>query len=29
MTVRHQDRQFAKGVGGVRGNVRDMVVLPN
>lgn len=29
MTVHHQDRQFAKGVGGVRGNVRDMVVLPN
>ncbi|MCI0399982.1 MAG: cytochrome P450 [Gammaproteobacteria bacterium] len=29
MTVHHQDRQFARGVGGVRGNVRDMVVLPS
>ncbi len=29
MTVHPQDRQFGKGVGGVRGNVREMVVLPD
>ena len=28
MTVHQQDRQFAQGVGGVRGNVREMVKLP-
>ncbi|MGH8578616.1 MAG: cytochrome P450 [Gammaproteobacteria bacterium] len=29
MTVHHQDRQFGRGVGGVHGNVHEMVVLPN
>jgi cytochrome P450 len=28
MMVRPQDRQFARGVGGMRGNVRDMVAWP-
>jgi cytochrome P450 len=28
MMVHKQDRQFAQGVGGVRGNVREMVKLP-
>lgn len=28
MTVHQQDRQFTQGVGGVRGNVREMVKLP-
>lgn len=28
MRISTQDRQFTKGVGGVRGNVRDMVELP-
>jgi hypothetical protein len=26
--IRKQDRQFKKGVGGVRGNIRKMVKLP-
>jgi len=29
MLVQKQDRQFEQGVGGVRGNVREMVTLPN
>ena len=28
MVVRPQDRRFGRGVGGVRGNVREMVELP-
>jgi hypothetical protein len=28
MLVRPQDRRFGDGVGGVRGNVREMVELP-
>jgi cytochrome P450 len=28
MMVHKQDRQFAQGVGGVQGNVREMVQLP-
>jgi cytochrome P450 len=28
MTVHEQDRQFTQGVGGVRGNIREMVSLP-
>ncbi len=28
MIIHAQDRQFQHGVGGVRGNVRDMVELP-
>ena len=24
-----QDRQFTRGVGGIRGNIREMVTLPN
>ncbi|MCG6135812.1 MAG: cytochrome P450 [Nostoc sp. LLA-1] len=28
MLVHHQDRQFAQGLGGIRGNVREMVELP-
>jgi hypothetical protein len=27
MTIHAQDRQFSRGVGGVRGNVREMVEL--
>ena len=29
MIVHKQDRQFTRGVGGIRGNVREMVTLPN
>jgi hypothetical protein len=28
MTVHKQDRQFEQGVGGIHGNVRQMVHLP-
>lgn len=28
MQVHRQDREVARGVGGVRGNVREMVELP-
>jgi len=28
MVVRAADRRFDRGIGGVRGNVREMVVLP-
>jgi hypothetical protein len=28
MVVRAQDREFERGVGGVNGNVREMVDLP-
>jgi hypothetical protein len=29
MIVRRPDRRFTQGVGGVRGNVREMVTLPD
>jgi len=29
MLLQKQDREFSRGVGGVRGNVREMVTLPN
>jgi cytochrome P450 len=29
MIVHQQDRQFTRGVGGIRGNIREMVTLPN